>query len=1548
MPPLSNDTSSESSKTYNLWVHDDRFSKQDVVINPDCFPGIKPGDLIEIYHPPSQPIPTSNSKSEYTEYDARPNNSDEHPLILQVEPSDVDILAKQPQLQISIANHIAAVFGLQARKDIVVRKVDAESIAADYIEFTFKDQYIGRSDMWRLKMSLAGSCVHAGKKITFAGCVRVQVKEIYAKGETAMCGYITENTRTIFRSESAKYYIFIQMSREMWDFDEDGMLFFEKATHNFLPDLFKRWNELGTNHIASIVMFTRVFYEYSEELAKDGLLLQTSDNRWYKDYYKVVADWETRSDWSTAIVHLKNEFATFRKDILELHRDKSTYLSGENTMANEGNILEAINLALNAFDKHYVDRDLLRTGLSIVLITPGTGIFEVDKKLLRITTERMIDNGIGLDLVCLSKYPLYTVPIFKFTSSNVSNLPDASKVSEPKLDKKYLSADHGKSKFSDKSSNENSEKLDMWDPLYYDDPNPNNQLETYYAMPHWIDCSFYSINDEGNRPSRRFVPRCKMYNLQMMGVMEHEMAPISIEYLDDKYIVPTKIESNSEEKSSYAFDKYDEDIFQSDSRRTLKLKQSLKARSLREIIAENSDEPIQNTESTGVVLDSGFPRRSFEDLSYDKAYDTRSVVAEPFGSLPKTMISSSFATSGMYVARRHHPRHVSHSEEKAHKIDIAPSKKKLRNTERVEGKNINQPEPHVQISEINGSQSEPNIVNGNDATEIGTSTVKPIMINNCNTRMDTKRPILDSTSYQSRSDSMAGSLASGVNRYSAKQSSPSKGFASRQTIRQTLIKPCNPTKNVIKISSHLRRWHHIFPKPVPIDCTKWISLCSPACLPLTTDFFPTADELADFYQEYTYTVSPNEEIGTFAYQDGPGSDQSITERLLLDMISQRLAQGFQLVVSSSIENPQKHPEHSHLSFSPAENNGNGPTLSRSFNNNEQDVSKFGVNRASKATPYYLSMGHHVHKLWYDNTGQNVEVKRYVRRLAYTMKPISYSCAVWPKYMDEYQPRQVSFHYPVLSQYNWNYLDHLISGYQDEMTDSLRFWRARFALIPVESVPSNHLTNPSHENLDEEELRLAGFFKFQELLWKVRWDPTQERSETRNVSNKKQLSNKLDIKFTTCHTSVFVNNHWYTWGEHTTDPTPSPFTSRKGSGYVATSEKMVTKEAKLSTIAAAMQNTVTGVRLQDRRWHFKLFEGVFVGNEFIDWLIREFSDLDTRDEALEFGNSLMKQGLFVHVYRKHRLLDGHYFYQLGTEFAAARNTRSWGVFRNTKNNNDSNTKTLDDQVSMSEKKPGKIELSRSITIDLDSSKRSDRPERAILHYDVVHNPKACYHFQLDWLDCTARLIEDLLQSWSRTADKCGLKLVEVPVQQARKDSSDNPFQAPVSIKMAVPPPPLNILQEKAENLAHIPHLYFEIELVKHHGFVLDLEADEFFPAGIEITHSYYKTPVRYSQYIHRSGVALIQICEPGEGFLWVNNRLFTSHNNSGNQNKNYSNQLPNPDILRIEFQKFCHDPKRLSDFWEDTVTKFSVETVVENYGSDLQTIPCQTSMEKEAD
>ncbi len=38
-------------KSFKLWVHPLNFSQEELVINPDYFPGLKIGDILEIYRP---------------------------------------------------------------------------------------------------------------------------------------------------------------------------------------------------------------------------------------------------------------------------------------------------------------------------------------------------------------------------------------------------------------------------------------------------------------------------------------------------------------------------------------------------------------------------------------------------------------------------------------------------------------------------------------------------------------------------------------------------------------------------------------------------------------------------------------------------------------------------------------------------------------------------------------------------------------------------------------------------------------------------------------------------------------------------------------------------------------------------------------------------------------------------------------------------------------------------------------------------------------------------------------------------------------------------------------------------------------------------------------------------------------------------------------------------------------------------------------------------------------------------------------------------------
>jgi len=240
---------------------------------------------------------------------------------------------------------------------------------------------------------------------------------------------MTSATKTIYRSLSAKTTLFIQICKEFWQFANDGERFYEKVVHSFLPALCVKWREAGTNHIVTIVLVSRVFYDQSEIDYAAGPLRRDDEGRWYKDFYRVINDLEVIYDWKSTLVSLKDSFWAFQRDILLTHHYHQASLGhsstspqapplprlvGQLSYAHDGPILEALNMSLNPTETHYIDRSLSLTGVSMIIITPGTGFFRVSKHLLRLTTTRLVDQGFAVDLITLTKPPLHQSPIFCF------------------------------------------------------------------------------------------------------------------------------------------------------------------------------------------------------------------------------------------------------------------------------------------------------------------------------------------------------------------------------------------------------------------------------------------------------------------------------------------------------------------------------------------------------------------------------------------------------------------------------------------------------------------------------------------------------------------------------------------------------------------------------------------------------------------------------------------------------------------------------------------------------------------------------------------------------------------------------------------------------------------------------------------------------------------------------------------------------------------------------------------------------------------------------
>ena len=284
-----------------------------------------------------------------------------------------------------------------------------------------------------------GRPVHVGQPVTAVGGVQAQVQELGIKGTPMISGVISERTHFVFRSRSARIIWLVQISSEMWEYDQNGDLYFEKFLNQFVDPIFDRWKALSVTHSLTVVFFARTLYLDGVDPSKTPDLwckasLQTrSDGVLYQDFFKVVLENSAELDKVTQLKVLKKEFWAFPKNVgWNIERDKpygtatGTYSApcfskGKGVQpiavpsdALTGNVLEAINTTLNLLDKHYIDRDLQRTGNSIVMISPGVGIFKVKPTIALITKQRMMDTGIGLDFISLSQPPLHFVPLFLF------------------------------------------------------------------------------------------------------------------------------------------------------------------------------------------------------------------------------------------------------------------------------------------------------------------------------------------------------------------------------------------------------------------------------------------------------------------------------------------------------------------------------------------------------------------------------------------------------------------------------------------------------------------------------------------------------------------------------------------------------------------------------------------------------------------------------------------------------------------------------------------------------------------------------------------------------------------------------------------------------------------------------------------------------------------------------------------------------------------------------------------------------------------------------
>ncbi|KAJ1308651.1 hypothetical protein OPQ81_004345 [Rhizoctonia solani] len=1472
------------TKWITLWAADphvagSRVNIADITINRESWPGLAPGDVIRV----------SSGKGQ-----------DSDGVLFIVPPDDA---TRPPLNQITVARPIANFFGFKNHSEILLTKIDKNTVIVDYVEIEFKDQYLGRCEMWRLSNSLKNSCIYVGQKVNFIGCISASIRNIYIKGKQVSSGIVDASTKIIFRSLSAKTTIFVQVCKELWEFADDGERFTEKIVHSFFPELIHRWEEHHTNHVITIVLISRVFYDTTELEYAAGPLRQTDDGQWYKDFFKVVVDLEVVSNWTNVLRDLKEAFWTFQRDILLTHHfhrkaeaGGEVKLVGTISFAHDGPILEALNLALNPTEAHYIDRSLSLTGSSVILITPGTGYFRVQKHLLRLTTLRMLDQGFGLDL---GIEPAPVPP-----SEGISRATDP-----------------------------------LWGGGRAEFEQSPKDLKTFWWEPFWISASFWDKQRDMPFREDRFVTRARMYEVQMLGLLEHDVtATISLPHVDLNTISPTSPESpNPKEARRLAREMFDRNIFapvnkephshhnghhhhnhshtQPGSNETSApstahgIDMESSQISLNDLLEEHSKHeaqpmpmlPFKNSRKPNL-------RRASTSVSttrvrIETAPSFKGHSPEPLPALTLPTVDTTFVTPiRSNVSQR---RSVSPSQESIRSTSTVSSNRRKGGTGTLSSFAKNwfftpfRPTPSTAASTVHIERQADDVATGPLLPPVSpiaqlpktySAPPDPIAI----TKRKAEPKQIQQTTHEdsaSPSDDPATAL---------RRTSAIVNTAPTAPPQLELTNPCRPGSALPENQTNLaRRWQHLFPRPTFRHQIKWRSICTPACLPLSVDYLPPQREVNATWRDYDYIVMLNSEDIRSSFllgADDENMDQD--EQALLFVVAKPKSEA-----SGDERQHARQPKTSGKGF---------PVVAELALDRPYPV---GISEVLKSVrdAVCLSMSDQIQQLSYDPITGAVLVRRWIRRSSHPTDPFQYQCLVWPKLGTGYTEVSTSFSFPILEEYGWNRTDTLVAGYERDLSDALRYWRTRYLVIPSEDPPLAPFRGSTGEGetLDEEEIRLLGVTeRLAELFSRARW----LRPDETDLPPPRFVETTLDPAVCVLDDGLMTQIEEI----HARGPLKKKRLSER-----------VLEDMSLGSIARAMREE-GGVPIKEHKWHGIQYPDSFTGREFVSWLVREFKDVSTREQGVDHGNRLLSAGLFEHCRKTHGLLDGHYYYRLTDEYAAPTTNKSRQWFR-------SAAATLNSRPSVEDvKAPGptpgavgrsmfaarrprrRLVLSQTMTIDVDPLRKSDQAERVILHHDVIHNPMTAFHFELNWLGATARFIDDMIISWNHALKRYGLKIVEAYVDQIIDINRTNVFQSCFPIPLALAPPCIPDLAKRVPEGTQIEQ-YFECAILKHFGYILDISAGTNYPDSVEVFYSYRRDHFTYSQFVHKSGLAFCQVVGGTEGFRWLTNRLLAPGNYAmGAQGK--SKHHTRADEIRRELTAFCADETRLRDFYDDAVGK----------------------------
>jgi hypothetical protein len=143
-------------------------------------------------------------------------------------------------------------------------------------------------------------------------------------------------------------------------------------------------------------------------------------------------------------------------------------------------------------------------------------------------------------------------------------------------------------------------------------------------------------------------------------------------------------------------------------------------------------------------------------------------------------------------------------------------------------------------------------------------------------------------------------------------------------------------------------------------------------------------------------------------------------------------------------------------------------------------------------------------------------------------------------------------------------------------------------------------------------------------------------------------------------------------------------------------------------------------------------------------------------------------------------------------------------------------------------------------------------------------------------------------------------------------------------LGLPPPVVPDLEKRLPEGTQVEK-YFEYALLQKFEFIVDVEAADLYPKQVDVVYSYRRSPHEYSQFVHRTGVAFVQVLGGHKGFLFLTNRLMAPGRMGSVKAKEHPAAAA--ENIKVHMLKFFLDKEKLQEFYDEQIASLPPPSAV---------------------